>query len=152
MAQRHMCSTTFAQRTTMVKTPEYDKLDVYFNERCGSGRFRECRRGSPQMAAIFKSWIEPIKDQHIVAVSGGISSDRLRARRHRLELLFVDRPEWHRFQQDGLEYGTRTHHSNADTYDRVQKPDVMQSSMIEACLSTMRRLARRCCHGFDSGC
>ena len=36
------------------------------------------------------------------------------------------------FQQDGLEYGTRTHHSNADTYDRVQTDDVMQSSMIEA--------------------
>ena len=34
--------------------------------------------------------------------------------------------------RDGLEYGTRTHHSNADTYDRVQKDDVMQSSMIEA--------------------
>ncbi len=31
-----------------------------------------------------------------------------------------------------MEYGTRTHHSNADTYDRVQKADVMQSSMIEA--------------------
>ena len=62
----------FAQRTTMVKTPEYDKLDVYFNDDGGSGRFRGVSAGgSPQMAAIFKSWIEPIKDQHIVAVSGG---------------------------------------------------------------------------------
>jgi carboxypeptidase Q len=31
-----------------------------------------------------------------------------------------------------VEYSTRTHHSNADTYDRVQKADVMQGSMIEA--------------------
>ncbi len=34
--------------------------------------------------------------------------------------------------QDTLEYGTRTHHSNADLYDRVQKDDVMQGSLIEA--------------------
>ena len=31
-----------------------------------------------------------------------------------------------------MEYGTRTHHYNADTYDRVQKDDVMQGAMIEA--------------------
>ena len=30
----------FAQRTTKAKTPEYDKLDVYFNDDGGSGRFR----------------------------------------------------------------------------------------------------------------
>jgi len=124
----------FAQRTTMVKTPEYDKLDVYFNDDGGSGRFRGVSAGgSPQMAAIFKSWIEPIKDQHIVAVSGG---DQFRPTASPggtdssafswIGLNGIG------FQQDGLEYGTRTHHSNADTYDRVQKADVMQSSMIEA--------------------
>jgi carboxypeptidase Q len=123
----------FAQRTTMVKPPEYDKLDVYFNDG-GSGRFRGVSAGgSPQMAAIFKSWIEPIKDQHIVAVSGG---DQFRPTTSPggtdssafswIGLNGIG------FQQDGLEYGTRTHHSNADTYDRVQKADVMQSSMIEA--------------------
>jgi carboxypeptidase Q len=36
------------------------------------------------------------------------------------------------FMQDPLEYGTRTHHSNMDLYDRVQKGDVMQGAMIEA--------------------
>jgi hypothetical protein len=124
----------FAQRTTMVKTPEYDKLDVYFNDDGGSGRFRGVSAGgSPQMAAIFKSWIEPIKDQHIVAVSGG---DNFRPTANPggtdstafswIGLNGIG------FQQDGLEYGTRTHHSNADTYDRVQKDDVMQASMIEA--------------------
>ena len=85
------------------------------------------------MAAIFKSWIEPIKDQHMVAVSGG---DQFRPTANPggtdstafswIGLNGIG------FQQDGLEYGTRTHHSNADTYDRVQKDDVMQSSMIEA--------------------
>jgi len=31
-----------------------------------------------------------------------------------------------------MEYGTRTHHSNMDFYDRVQKGDVMQASAIMA--------------------
>ena len=124
----------FAQRTTMVKTPEYDKLDVYFNDDGGSGRFRGVSAGgSPQMAAIFKSWIEPIKDQHIVAVSGGDQFRPTASPGGTDSTAF----SWIGlngigFQQDGLEYGTRTHHSNADTYDRVQKDDVMQSSMIEA--------------------
>jgi carboxypeptidase Q len=124
----------FAQRTTMAKTPEYDKLDVYFNDDGGSGRFRGVSAGgSPQMAAIFKSWIEPIKDQHIVAVSGG---DTFRPTTNPggtdssafswIGLNGIG------FQQDGLEYGTRTHHSNADVYDRAQKDDLMQGSMIEA--------------------
>ncbi len=34
--------------------------------------------------------------------------------------------------QDPLEYGTRTHHSNMDVYDRVQKGDLMQAAAIEA--------------------
>jgi carboxypeptidase Q len=123
----------FAPRDTMKKTPEYDKLDVYFNDDGGSGRFRGVSAGgSPQTAAIFKSWIEPIKDQHIVAVSGaqfrpttspgGTDSSSFSW----IGLNGIG------FQQDGLEYGTRTHHSNADLYDRVQKDDVMQGSMIEA--------------------
>jgi hypothetical protein len=34
--------------------------------------------------------------------------------------------------QEPMEYGTRTHHSNMDFYDRVQKGDVMQSAAIMA--------------------
>jgi len=34
--------------------------------------------------------------------------------------------------QDPMEYGTRTHHSNMDVYDRVQPGDLMQCSAIMA--------------------
>ena len=37
-----------------------------------------------------------------------------------------------RYPEDPLEYGTRTHHSNMDLYDRVQKGDVMAAAAIEA--------------------
>ena len=36
------------------------------------------------------------------------------------------------FIQDPLEYDTRTHHSNLDTYERVQAPDLMQAAAIVA--------------------
>jgi len=124
----------FAPRDTMKKTPEYDKLDVYFNDDSGSGRFRGVSAlGSPQMAAIFRSWIAPIKDQGILAVTGGDVFRPTTAPGGTDSTSF----SWIGldgigFMQDPLEYGSRTHHSNMDLYDRVQKGDVMQGAMIEA--------------------
>ena len=123
----------FAQRDTMKKTPEYDKLDVYFNDDDGTGRFRSVSAlGNPQLGAIFKSWIEPIKDSHMVGVStgqyrptaspGGTDSTSF-------SWIGLDGIG---FQQDSVEYGTLTHHSNMDLYDRVQKDQVEQGAMIEA--------------------
>jgi carboxypeptidase Q len=123
----------FAPRDTMKKTPEYDKLDVYFNDDGGSGRFRGVSAGgSPVTAAIFKSWIEPIKDQHIVSVSGAEFRPTVTPGGTDSSSFSWIGLNGIGFQQDGLEYGTRTHHSNADTFDRVQKDDVMQGSMVEA--------------------
>ena len=36
------------------------------------------------------------------------------------------------FIQDPLDYGTRTHHSNMDLYDRLQASDLEQASAIMA--------------------
>ena len=36
------------------------------------------------------------------------------------------------FIQDGIDYGTRTHHSNMDTFERVIPNDVMQASVVMA--------------------
>jgi hypothetical protein len=38
------------------------------------------------------------------------------------------------FLQDPLDYGTRTHHSNMDVYDRVQSGDMAQMAAIVAAL------------------
>jgi carboxypeptidase Q len=123
----------FAPRDTMKKTPEYDKFDVYFNDDGGSGRFRGVSAGgSPQMGAIFRSWLEPIKDQHIVAVSGMEYRPTLQPGGTDSTTFSWIGLNGIGFQQDPLEYGTRTHHSNMDLYDRVQNDDVMQAAMIEA--------------------
>ena len=39
------------------------------------------------------------------------------------------------FIQDRMDYGSRTHHSNADDYDRVLPADMMQASAIIASLA-----------------
>jgi carboxypeptidase Q len=36
------------------------------------------------------------------------------------------------FIQDPIEYSTRTHHSNMDVYERVQREDLMQQAVILA--------------------
>jgi Zn-dependent M28 family amino/carboxypeptidase len=36
------------------------------------------------------------------------------------------------FIQDEIEYGTRTHHSNQDVYDRIQAGDMQQAATIIA--------------------
>ena len=36
------------------------------------------------------------------------------------------------FIQDPVEYMTRTHHSNADIYERIQRDDMMQAAVILA--------------------
>jgi hypothetical protein len=126
----------FAPRDTMKETPEYKNLDVYFNDDSGSGKFRGVSAlGLPALADIFRSWIAPaaIKDSGLIAVTGGTTFRPTVAPGGTDSTSF----SWIGldgigFLQDPLEYGTRTHHSNMDLYDRVQKDDVMQGSMIEA--------------------
>ena len=36
------------------------------------------------------------------------------------------------FIQDPLDYGSRTHHSNMDTYERLQPDDLKQAATVEA--------------------
>ena len=123
----------FAPRTTMVKTPEYDKLDVYFNDDGGSGRFRGVSAlGNDQLASIFRSWIAPIKDLQITTVTGVTAGPTVAPGGTDSTSFSWIGLNGVGFMQDPLEYGTRTHHSNMDLYDRVQKGDVMQGSMIEA--------------------
>jgi hypothetical protein len=123
----------FAPRDTMKKTPEYDKLDVYFNDDSGSGKFRAISAlGNAQLAAIFQSWIAPVKDLGIVAVTGLSAGPTLAPGGTDSTSFSWIGLDGIGFMQDPLEYGSRTHHSNMDLYDRVQKGDVMQGAMLEA--------------------
>ncbi len=123
----------FAPRDTMKCTGEYAKLDAYYNDDSGSGRFRGISaNGNLLTKAIFEQWIEPMKDLEISAVVGGTAAPTREPGGTDSTSFSWIGLNGYGFMQDPLEYGTRTHHSNMDLYDRVQAGDVMQGAAIEA--------------------
>jgi carboxypeptidase Q len=123
----------FAPRDTMKRTPEFAKLDAYFNDDSGSGRFRGISaNGNLLTKAIFEQWIAPVKDLEITAVIGATAPPTREPGSTDSTSFSWIGLNGYGFMQDPLEYGSRTHHSNMDLYDRVQVGDVMQGAAIEA--------------------
>lgn len=123
----------FADRDTMTLKPEYAKLDAYFNDDTGTGRFRGISVGGNDMVKpLFEAWLAPFHDLGATAVLGTTAPPtRQPGGTDHTSFTWIGLPGFG-FLQDPMEYGTRTHHSNMDVYDRVVKGDVMQSSAIMA--------------------
>jgi len=107
--------------------PEHQKLSAYFNLDNGSGKVRGIYlQGNSAIAPIFAQWIEPLKDLGVTTLSmrdtGGTDHEAFDA---------VGLPGF-QFIQDQLDYGSRTHHSNMDTYERLQPEDLAQAALVEA--------------------
>jgi hypothetical protein len=123
----------FAPRDTMKLTPEYAKLDAYYNDDTGSGRFRGISaNGNLLTKSIFEQWIAPLKDLEITSVVGATAAPTREPGGTDSTSFSWIGLNGYGFMQDPLEYATRTHHSNMDLYDRVQQGDVMQGAAIEA--------------------
>jgi carboxypeptidase Q len=107
--------------------PEYEKLSVYFNDDNGAGKFRGIYlQGNEAARPIFREWLAPF-------ASMGASTITLQNTGSTDHVSFdgAGLPGF-QFIQDPLEYETRTHHSNADVYERIQPDDMKQASMIMA--------------------
>ena len=117
----------FADPTKMVVTPEHAKISGYFNFDNGTGKIRGVYlQGNDMMRPIFESWFAPFKD-----LGAGAITIRNTGGTDHLSFDAVGIPGF-QFIQDPVEYSTRTHHSNMDVYDAIQKGDLMQSSAIVA--------------------
>ena len=115
----------FAAREDMKLKPEHAKLAGYFNVDNGSGKIRGVYlQGNDAMRPIFQAWLMPFEDLGATTISirntGGTDH---------LSFDAVGLPGF-QFIQDPLEYDSRTHHSNMDVYDRVQRADMMQMAAI----------------------
>jgi len=111
----------------IVLKPEQQKVSAYFNVDNGSGKIRGIYlQGNSAVGPIFAQWIEPLKDVGVAILSeqdtGGTDHEAFDA---------MGIPGF-QFVQDRLDYGSRTHHSNMDTYERLQPPDLAQAAMVEA--------------------
>jgi carboxypeptidase Q len=117
----------FADPAVMKPTAEHERFAGYFNLDNGSGKIRGINlQDNDAMRPIFEKWLEPFKDL-------GASSITLRNTGGTDHLSFdaVGLPGF-QFIQDPLDYSTRTHHSNMDVYDRLQRADLEQAAAIIA--------------------
>ncbi len=117
----------FADRQTMVLKPEHAKMAAYFNVDNGTGAIRGIyRQGNEAVVPIFQQWMKPFHNLGMTTVTvrdtTGTDHQSFDA---------VGLPGF-QFIQDEIEYGTRTHHSNMDVYERVQEPDMKQNAVIVA--------------------
>ena len=107
--------------------PDQQKISGYFNVDNGSGKILGVYlQENVAEAPIFAQWIEPLKDLGVTAISvrdtGGTDHESFDA---------VGIPGF-QFIQDKLDYASRTHHSNMDTYERLQPGDLAQAATVEA--------------------
>jgi hypothetical protein len=116
------------QQTREVKPkPAHAKFSAYFNIDNGSGKIRGIyTQGNEAIAPIFARWFEPFGN-----LDAGTISQRSTGGTDHLAFDAVGLPGF-QFIQDPLEYSTRTHHSNMDTYERLQEADLKQMAVIVA--------------------
>ncbi len=108
-------------------TPENAKIAGYFNVDNGTGAIRGVYlQGNAAVRPIFQQWLEPFRDlgASTLTISNTGGTDHL-------SFDAVTIPGF-QFIQDPIDYGTRTHHTNQDVYERVQPHDMMQNAVIVA--------------------
>ena len=112
---------------TMALKPEHGKLAAYFNSDNGTGRVRGIwMQSNLAVRPIFAQWIAPLKDLGVT-----ILSPRSVSQTDHVSFDNIGVPAF-QFLVDRLEYNSRTHHSNMDTFDRVQRDDMVQQATVVA--------------------
>src|SRR6185436_17664506 len=112
---------------TLVREPEYEKFSAYFNLDNGTGKIRGVyMQGNEAVRPLFRRWLEPFEDLGAetltISNTGGTDHQSFDG---------IGLPGF-QFIQDPIEYSSRTHHSNADVFDRIQGDDLKQAATIMA--------------------
>ncbi len=107
--------------------PGHAKFAGYFNIDNGTGKIRGVYlQGNDAVAPIFRAWIEPLRDIGVTHLTirntGGTDHQSFDG---------VGLPGF-QFIQDPMEYGSFTHHSNLDSYERLQPDDMRRNATIAA--------------------
>jgi len=115
------------QKGALTTTKEWETLDAYYNLDNGTGKVRGVyTQENYAIGPIFAQWIAPLKDLGVTTISyrntGGTDH---------LSYDAVGLPGF-QFIQDEMDYETRTHHSDMDTYDRLHPLDLEQAAVVEA--------------------
>jgi Zn-dependent M28 family amino/carboxypeptidase len=108
-------------------TPAHARLSAYYNIDNGTGQIRGVYlQGNQAVASIFRAWMEPF---HSIGMStltlsntGGTDHQSFDG---------VNLPGF-QFIQDEIEYDSMTHHTNLDSYERLQPEDMRRNATIAA--------------------
>jgi carboxypeptidase Q len=107
--------------------PGFSELVGYFNIDNGSGKIRGIHtEGNLAVVPIFREWLSPFSSLGANAVvaepTGGTDH------------VFLSRLGLPAFQfiQDPLDYGTRVHHTDLDTFDHLRPQDLRQAAVVLA--------------------
>jgi hypothetical protein len=124
---RNYVKNHLADPADMILKPDYKSVVAYYNLDNGSGKIRGIyTQGNKEIAPIFSGWLKPFTDLGASTVTlsntGGTDHQSFDA---------VGIPGF-QFIQDPLEYNTRTHHTNMDTYDHLVPEDLKQAATIVA--------------------
>jgi carboxypeptidase Q len=124
---RNYVKNHFGDPATMKLTPDQAKVSAYYNLDNGTGRIRGVYlQGNKDVRNLFGSWLEPFHDMG----ASTLTIDNTGGTDH-LSFDAVGIPGF-QFIQDEIEYDTRTHHSNMDTYDHLVPEDLKQAAIIVA--------------------
>jgi hypothetical protein len=127
IGSREYVTAHFADRADMKLKPAHAKFSGYFNVDNGTGAIRGVYlQGNEAVAPVFEAWMRPFHNLGMTTLTirdtGGTdhqSFDR------------VGLPGF-QFIQDEVEYGSRTHHSTMDVYERIQEEDMRKNAVIVA--------------------
>ena len=111
----------------LVAKPEQRLVSAYFNVDNGTGRIRGVyTQGNVAVDGIFEQWMAPLRDLGVTTLTNQNTGGT-----DHLSFDAVGIPGF-QFIQDPMDYDTRTHHSNMDTYERLQPADLKQIAVVEA--------------------
>jgi len=111
---------------TPLPGPEHSRLSAIFNLDAGGGRIRGISVGDVGLVPIFRRWVAPLADLGVTMVG---PRDDCGGDCRPFKDAGIPTPS---FKQDPLEYDTRTHHTNMDTYERLVAADLQQAAVVVA--------------------
>ena len=110
--------------------PEWAKLDAYWNIDGGTGKVRGGSIfGPPEAGIILAQFLKPFEEWGVYGAS--TTTSRATGGTDSTSFNQAGLPGMGG-SQDPIEYGSTTHHTNLDTYERIVPDDVMKNAVISA--------------------
>ncbi len=127
--QRKLPVSMRTEKGELTVKPEHAKISAYFNIDNGTGKLRGLyAQENYGVVPIFTAWLAPLHDLGATAVTMRNTSST-----DHIPFDEVGVPGF-QFIQDEIEYSTRTHHTNWDTCERLQREDLMQAAVVAAAI------------------